>query len=172
MHAARPRPALHLINQLLADVVESSSADGPGSAAGERYDALARQGNAALQALAADSTNDAHAEVAAFKELQAVRELLAAERRRDYPRALQQVSELSFLPHEHFRLQHCVQGVASLHPALAKLLPAVLLTSARVLAAARQAEQLHLLVAFAGAMPHRIGQRVYQQIVQLDAEVA
>lgn len=56
--------------------------------------------------------------------------------------------------------------------AVAEQLPAVLLAAAGALAAAKQAEQLRTVVAFAAAVPGRIPQGVYQKLNQLQAAVA
>ena len=61
-------------------------------------------------------------------------------------------------------------GVASLHPAVADRLPAVLLAAASALAASGKREQLGTVVAFASAVPNRISQAVYQRLNQLVAE--
>lgn len=169
----------------LADSVEAAVAGGPGSVAMDNYEALVRRGNAAAEVLATRGGEGARQEVATLAEVRAVHGMAVAEARGNYTEALRRSQELSFLPHERFRLQVrgaaaftpacpwssqvCVQAASALHPALSKLLPYTLLVAARALSAAHQSQQLQLLASYAGALPQRINTGVLQQIVRLQA---
>ncbi len=98
-------PNLPKTQPQLADGVEAAVAGGPGSVAADTYDALVRRGNAAAEALASRGGDGARREVATLTEVRAVYGMAAAESRGNYTEALQRAQELSFLPHERFRLQ-------------------------------------------------------------------
>lgn len=80
-------------------------AGGPGSVAWDAFEGLVRRGNAAAEALATRRGEGARQEVATLAEVRAVHGMAVAEARGNYTEALRRSAELSFLPHERFRLQ-------------------------------------------------------------------
>ncbi|KAL4437959.1 hypothetical protein ABPG77_004180 [Micractinium sp. CCAP 211/92] len=169
MFAGRPRQALRILNQRLSDAAEPAASD---ATRGDEVAAVISRGNAAVAAMGSMQDPEDLREVEAFDLLKSIRDMLAASARGNHTRTLQKLGELPFVPTERFRLQLCASGVASLHPAVADRLPAVLLAAASALAAGGKREQLQTLVAFASAVPNRISQSVYQQLNQLQASVA
>jgi hypothetical protein len=79
---------------------------------------------------------------------------------------------MPLFPFPPFLPQVCASRVNALHAAVADRLPAVLLAAAAALAVGGRREELHTLVSFASAVPHRISQAVYEQLNQLQASAA
>jgi hypothetical protein len=70
-------------------------------------------------------------------------------------------------PQEMHRLQLCVAAAKHMHPAIAELLPAILLAGAAALAAQRRTDPLRTLVAFASSVDFRVPQPTFQELNRL-----
>lgn len=87
--------------------------------------------------------------------------------RGDQARVLELSADIPYIPQEDFLLQRKTEAVSELAQPVAQQLPALLLAIAKALAARGLVARLRTLVAFAGNLPHRISQSIFQELNQL-----
>ncbi len=87
--------------------------------------------------------------------------------RGDHARVLELASEINYIPQEDFLLQRKTEAVSELAQPVSQQLPPLLLAIAKALAARGLVARLRAVVAFAGNLPHRISQSIFQELNQM-----
>lgn len=161
MYAGGPRPALHLLNHQLSDLLEPALDD---RVAGERAVAVVQRAAAAVAAMKGSIEREDLHQMETFSQLKTIRTLLQAHARGEAAAVAQQLLELPFVPLEAGRLRMCSAQAQHLHPALLDRLPRVLSAAADALAAQRRPDALRTVVAFADSLPAHVPQSIYREL--------
>lgn len=160
MVAEQPVQALNLLNNRIAEAIDSSSMDLDSDPA--IAELCSRAESAAAEIHTRDETSEMEKET--YRQLQFIRKIIYRSRRGDSPGVLEVLWDLSFIPTDRQRVQPCVNSLRGAHPAVIGLIQPVLLAGGEALTRLNKPEQLHVLVSFAAAIPDRISQHAYQKL--------